>query len=132
MSQPATTEIDAHAFPVMTWPSGDNPMVVRADVARTILIQRDEAREELRRIDNVMAFDEAWPNGVTLSQAVEILMLQRDRVKAQLSDALAALRLCRDVIGPPEDETWAPDEQVQQAYAAAVALVGPAAPCPTP
>lgn len=60
------------------------------------------------------------------------LELQRDRVKARLSDALAALSLCRDVIGPPEDETWAPGDQVQQAYAAAVALVGPAAPCPTP
>ena len=31
-----TPRTDAAAFPVMTWPSGDNPMVVRADFARQL------------------------------------------------------------------------------------------------
>lgn len=37
-----TPETDAAEFPVMTWPSRDNPMVVRATLARKLETERDE------------------------------------------------------------------------------------------
>jgi hypothetical protein len=46
------------------------------------------------------------------------------QVAERLRQLESALRLCRDVIGPPDDPTWATDDEVKQAYDAAVALVG--------
>ena len=42
-----TPETDAAEFPCMTWPSHDHPMVVRAEYARELKRERDEAREAL-------------------------------------------------------------------------------------
>ena len=47
------------------------------------------------------------------------------QVASRIAQMEAALRLCRDVIGPPEDSTWATDTEVKAAYDAAVSLVGP-------
>lgn len=47
------------------------------------------------------------------------------QVAYRIAQMEAALRLCRDVIGPPEDSTWATDTEVNAAYDAAVSLVGP-------
>lgn len=46
-----TPETDSAEFPVMTWPSRDNPMVVRSTLARKLERERDEAREELAKIE---------------------------------------------------------------------------------
>ncbi len=39
-----TPETDASEFPVMTWPSRDNPLVVRSTLARKLERERDAAR----------------------------------------------------------------------------------------
>ena len=39
-----TPETDAAEFPVMTWPSRDNPLVVRSTLARKLETERDELR----------------------------------------------------------------------------------------
>ena len=41
-----TPDTDEHEFPCMTWPSRAHPMVVRADFARKLERERDEAREQ--------------------------------------------------------------------------------------
>ena len=42
-----TPETDAAEFPCMTWPSQEHPMVVKADYARKLERERDEARFDL-------------------------------------------------------------------------------------
>lgn len=45
-----TPETDAAEFPVMTWPSRDNPLVVRSTLARKFETERDELAGYLCRI----------------------------------------------------------------------------------
>lgn len=47
MTPSDTPETDAAEFPVMTWPSRDNPLVVRSTLARKLEMERDEARMSL-------------------------------------------------------------------------------------
>lgn len=47
---PLTPETDAGEFPVMTWPSRENPLVVRSTLARKLETERDELAGYLCRI----------------------------------------------------------------------------------
>lgn len=61
---------------------------VPADFARKLEMERDEARDELRRIDNEVAFDAAWSEEKMLHEAVGIIIRQRDELLAALETTL--------------------------------------------
>jgi hypothetical protein len=44
-----TPETDAAEFPCMTWPSQEHPMVVKADYARQLERERNEARDAAQK-----------------------------------------------------------------------------------
>lgn len=50
--------------------------------ASTLERQRDEALEELRKIDDVLGYDEKW-DGKLLHECVAILIAQRDEARRQ-------------------------------------------------
>ena len=75
-----TPETDAL---VAKWDYSPIPKVMEAH-ARKLEMERDEARDELRRIDNEVAFDAAWSEEKMLHEAVAIIIRQRDELLAAL------------------------------------------------
>jgi hypothetical protein len=68
LSASHTPETDAAEFPVLTWPSRDNPLVVRSTLARKLETQLYEARSEAIR------WQDAWANETELHEMGSTVM----------------------------------------------------------
>ena len=96
-----TPQTDAAEFPVMTWPSRDNPMVVRSELARQLERERDDLLSRLTALEHSMPTelaklererDEAWER-VQESSILGVNALTRVE---DLRQALAAERTLAD------------------------------------
>jgi hypothetical protein len=80
-----TPETDAAEFPVLTWPSRDNPLVVRSTLARKLETQLYEARSEAIR------WQDAWVNETELHEMGSTIMPWiRDLIKQEIDSVLSA------------------------------------------
>jgi phage terminase Nu1 subunit (DNA packaging protein) len=96
MNDTPTPDTDEHEFPCMTWPSQDHPMVVRADFARKLERERDEAREYADKLaeglpDGMLPKDVEVLREANLGLATNIAAVteQRDRLAEALRVATA-------------------------------------------
>ena len=107
----STPETDAAEFPCMTWPSQEHPMVVKADYARKLERERDEARgqrdewkSKFIQQNKVLGYELRDPNGTIWSECKRLqseltaATEQRDELAESLDFQFKLNRECIDQI----------------------------------
>ena len=105
-----TPETDAAEFPCMTWPSQEHPMVVKADYARTLERERDEARFDLdfrRRLGDLQnqTINNLWRERDEAREELAAVIEQRDELRRWTSvNGVIDLQCQRDEAREQRDE----------------------------
>jgi predicted RNase H-like nuclease (RuvC/YqgF family) len=98
--------MEADEFPVMTWPGGDHPLVVRAEVARQLKRELNEARSLLQSCLSAMPCNstprhtvESLPDRIEdLAKELASETMEREQLERELAAAHERIRRLEEAL----------------------------------